>query len=1469
VRKENGDLESSILIKVANVHNDTTWVSLTFVTAGKRTVTATAHRTDKSLLSDAGTITIFGKTITLGTRPPDQTVNENGTASFTVSVVGDTPFTYKWLKDGDTVGTNGATLIINPVTTNSQGYYSCFITDKWGDTSTVGPARLTVTTNTAINHKPKLSWSGTRNVSPGQACMLYLSATDIDIGQTFTYSKLSGPGSLMDTIYQWTPTTADTGANRVVFQVADNGAPKMYDTLNLDIIVTAQLTAPVKVQGIKPVLKSNGGLLIVWNKVSNADSYTLYRSAAKSGFSPLPSVSDTFYVDSIRSADYYYFVIASNSKGSSIASDTVYSATVNTRPQWKHNPIVVDVNENATISIPPVDSCIDPDGDNVTFILLNRAPAHDTLLGPSTYSYSPTFDDSGTYPIKIIGTDGKLSDTLLMTVHVKNVNRRPTFVVDTPKTAYKIDASAQLAFKVRATDPDKDSVTYSILSAETNLPRKTAASLAGSSVAWQSQPGDSGNFTIVIAATDGKDTARAPVQVSIGKVNAPPTISIAGISRGQTLTVKEGDSLKFSVKVSDLDSMTGEKVFLKLVDKSPFACATRFAFDSSNGAFVFTPSYLCVKKDSLLAPDVKFVATDDGLNGTLPPLSDTFTIKIQVTNFNTKPIIMGVHDTIISETQTVNFKVSAIVDDGDAIKFGAQCLNQGWPKNATFDTTSGLFSWTTSNDDSGTYKIRFSANDGTVQDTATATIKVTNVNRKPVFTADNPRASYKIDAAGLLTFTVSATDPDLDQVSYFVNLSAATTLPHKTDCKLTGQTVTWQAMATDTGAWTVVVCATDGKDTTSAPVQVTVGKVNAPPVISIQGVTRGQTLSVQETKTLSFTVKISDPDTIMGEKLLLRMNDRTPFGCGTFAFDSTKGTFSFTPSYSCVAKDSIIATDVKFIASDDGMSGTLPTLSDTFSLKIMVTNLNRPPTITPTPDKAIDEGKPLSFAVTAGDPDAPPAPTVAAGWLKNGVVGATLPTGATFNGSSFSWTPSYGQAGVYSIVVTASDGMYSAYDTVVITVNNMSTKADFTPSATSGEYPLTVSFVNSSLNATTYFWDFGDGKTSTDKNPINTFTTPGNYTVKLLATGNTIDSMKKQIVASRPPAPTNLTADSGVTWIKLTWTKGINSVSDTVYYAEGDMVTAAGGTKIANAVSPCVIKNLKVGQKYSIAVRSTTVKGGVSDFGVVIRKTTASPSGMKKILAQTKTFNMGQDGIAGPVHSVTFTHNFWMDSTEVTKKDYISLMTATYPNFSATAPYPLPAIGNDYPEFNITWYDAILYCNARSKKDGLDTIYQYSSITGIPGNGCSLGNITYDSLKANGYHLPTEAQWEFACRGGTTTIYYWGNDTSLASQYEWYFPSTHSTDTSVALKKPNGFGLYDMLGNAMEYVNDYYDSTYSVWQPTDPLGPPLPSSTYIFIVCRGGNANRGPVACAGRSKALREYPWDYGACGFRVGYTEK
>ena len=216
------------------------------------------------------------------------------------------------------------------------------------------------------------------------------------------------------------------------------------------------------------------------------------------------------------------------------------------------------------------------------------------------------------------------------------------------------------------------------------------------------------------------------------------------------------------------------------------------------------------------------------------------------------------------------------------------------------------------------------------------------------------------------------------------------------------------------------------------------------------------------------------------------------------------------------------------------------------------------------------------------------------------------------------------------------------------------------------------------------------------------------------------------------------------------------------------------------------------------------------------------PSGMKFVRSKGASFNMGQDEFADhekPVHSVSFSYHFWIDSTEVTSENFAALVGTS------------PSENGSIPITGISWFDAAYYCNARSKRDALDTVYIYTSISGTVGENCVMEGLSIN-MDAGGYRLPTEAEWEYACRSGKTSLFYWGNNPLIAADYAWIKSNSSNTAHPVAQKKPNSFRLYDMAGNVWEWCNDWFDAAYySVSPSADPAGP----DSGLERVIRGGS----------------------------------
>ena len=130
--------------------------------------------------------------------------------------------------------------------------------------------------------------------------------------------------------------------------------------------------------------------------------------------------------------------------------------------------------------------------------------------------------------------------------------------------------------------------------------------------------------------------------------------------------------------------------------------------------------------------------------------------------------------------------------------------------------------------------------------------------------------------------------------------------------------------------------------------------------------------------------------------------------------------------------------------------------------------------------------------------------------------------------------------------------------------------------------------------------------------------------------------------------------------------------------------------------------------------------------------------------------------------------------------------------FVITKKSPSTFIGNKLPVETVTWKDAVIFCNSLSILTDLRPCYSLNE---------NSENITVD-LKADGFRLPTEAEWEYACKAGTTGIRY-GEINKVA----WFKDNSEKTTHIVGQKEPNAWGLYDMLGNVWEWCSDIYDET--------------------------------------------------------------
>lgn len=264
---------------------------------------------------------------------------------------------------------------------------------------------------------------------------------------------------------------------------------------------------------------------------------------------------------------------------------------------------------------------------------------------------------------------------------------------------------------------------------------------------------------------------------------------------------------------------------------------------------------------------------------------------------------------------------------------------------------------------------------------------------------------------------------------------------------------------------------------------------------------------------------------------------------------------------------------------------------------------------------------------------------------------------------------------------------------------------------------------------------------------------------------------------------------------------------------------------------------------------------------------------MKFVLIRAGTFTMGSpaeepgrwSGDFFP-HQVTLTQNFYMGATEVTQGQYQRVMRATPSYFGPASNLPNTEA---HPVEQVTWFDAARFCNALSVREGLTPCYS------VPGRGNDIvdGDNVACSWTANGYRLPTEAEWEYACRAGTSSMFSWAatQDDEQMKNHCWFAKNAFSTSWTmphaaqsgtqpVATKLPNAWGLYDMSGNVWEWCNDWWEDPGARPAQTDPRGP----ATGVNRVGRGGSWAFKWSDCRSGYRSWSSPGYRWYSLGFRV-----
>jgi hypothetical protein len=823
--------------------------------------------------------------------------------------------------------------------------------------------------------------------------------------EVLTVSKAAGPAALVVTPgvrsgdntpvhVGWVPVASDVGVHSVTVRANDGANVDRTFTIRVTNVNDAPVLAPIANQNL-----SEGSTFTLATPATDGDlgvagvteNLTYSLSGGPSGIVIL-EVNETtgnvqignpalIALDDVHVGVFNVTVTVTDLLGAT--SSKAFTLTIT---NVEEAPTLAVANDTATEDVLKTKTIVgaDPDtGATLTYTLRAPVPAGATLTPAGAFSWTPSNAQVGANTILLRATDNtaRFVDTSFV-ITVANVNDAPTFT-STPVTT----ATEDVLYSYTVATLDIDAGSSVTLTAPT---KPAFLTLTGNVLSGTPANNFVGVHNVVLIANDGFTTTQQSFTITVANVNDAPVINTINgvVLAALPLDVNVAENGVDTLNVVATDADVGDTKTFSFDAAPVFADAV---MDPLTGVLTINTTF-DEAGDHLVT-----VTVTDGSGA----FDEEFAV-VHVSNVDRAPVFTSalvasprLEDTALVHTATANDP------DGTAVTFSV--VRPPSPVDLSINGSTGAVTFTPTQANVGSITITLRATSNGLSTDQVSTVVITNVDDQPTFTSTPPATPH--NEGVLFSYVAAGFDEDGDALVF-----AAPTKPAFLSFNPATRTLSGIPDDADVGVHNVVLSVSDGSGpAVTQSFTIIVVNVNDAPVFTAP--TPSGTLTVAEGATLTFDLEATDPD---GPSQSFSISG-LPAGA---SLNASTGLFTWTPNFTDGPSTRSLTLEVN--------DGAAPLV--TRALAINVTNTDRAPVVTAPATRTVDEGVNLSFAVTAADPDGDAISTLAM---------TSAPPGATFVAGTFSFTPSFTQAGSITATFQATNALLSAPLTTTITVTNV------------------------------------------------------------------------------------------------------------------------------------------------------------------------------------------------------------------------------------------------------------------------------------------------------------------------------------------------------------------------------------------------------------------------------------------------